>query len=163
MNVSVAFINPRSQHIPAAIRYLELYTESLAEIDRAEMCPDMNDPVENPSYERTVASRSADIALTEKALAEAAPEEKAELEDRLARMRENLAEYEKENRYSTTPESITAYREMAKRFYLARPNVLRNDSDGALSGLFLRYIDGQLTLEQLIREGESKLRLMRLE
>lgn len=163
LNVRVAFINPRSQHIPAAIRYLELYTESLAEIDRAEMCPDMNDPVEDPSYERTIASWSADIALTEKALAEAAPEEKTELEDRLARMRENLAEYEKENRYSTTPESIAAYREMAKRFYLVRPNVLRNDSDGALSGLFLRYIDGQLTLEQLIREGESKLRLMRLE
>ena len=52
---------------------------------------------------------------------------------------------------------------MAKRFYLVRPNVLQNDSDGALSGLFQRYIDGQLTLEQLIREGESKLRLMRLE
>ena len=64
----VAAINPRSQNIDQAIRYLENYVASLPDAAKAAMMPDMNDPILNPIFEQEMAQMQATADAYKKAL-----------------------------------------------------------------------------------------------
>lgn len=161
--VTVFFVNPRSQHLDAAIRYLEAYVDAISAIDKMAMCPGMNEPVENEYFEQSIIYYDEEIENLKKSLETAKDADKAMLEEQLAQMQEMRDEYEAENRYSATEESIAAYRALDPYFFLTTPSILNSDGSAEFNSLFSRYLNGQISLEQFINEGEAKLRLMRLE
>lgn len=162
MQVDVMFINPRSQHLEAAIRYMELYMENLDTIDLAMMCPDMNEPIENPYYEENLAEYQESIDSVLKALETCKEEDRQAYQDSLENLQTYMEKYKEKQRYLADEESIAAYRAVDSQFFVLKPNIIYGDDD-SLTQLFMRYMDGQLPLEQLIQEGDAKLRLMQNE
>lgn len=162
MQVDVMFINPRSQHLEAAIQYMELYMESLDTIELAMMCPDMNEPIENPYYEENLAEYQESIDSVLKALETCKEEDRQAYQDSLENLQTYMEKYKERQRYLADEESIAAYRAVDSQFFVLKPNIFYGDDD-SLSQLFIRYMDGQISLEQLIQEGDAKLRLMQNE
>lgn len=166
MNVDVFFVNPRSEHAEAAVRYLEAYVENMGALTKAPMCPDMNDPIENPQYESIRQEMEERIAELKAAADKAEGAEKTEAEAQVKRAEESLAVYTERSRYNATTESIAAYRAWDQYFFLRTANVLRtsiSSGDNDMYSLKQRYLDGQTSLDQFLQEADAKLRLMQLE
>lgn len=162
--VEVMFINPRSKHLDAALRYLELYMENIEPSMLAMMCPDKNDPIENPHFEETVKIYRNNIDRIKKALETCKEEDKAAYQEQLENYEGYYKDWEREGKYSATAESIAAYRAYDSYFFVRKPNAFYSSgSDDSLSNLLSRFLDGQLPLEQFIQEFDAKLRLMQNE
>ena len=162
--VEVMFINPRSKHLDAALRYLELYMENIEPSMLAMMCPDKNDPIENPHFEETVKIYRNNIDRVKKALETCKEEDKAAYQEQLENYEGYYKDWEREGKYSATAESIAAYRAYDSYFFVRKPNAFYSSgSDDSLSNLLSRFLDGQLPLEQFIQEFDAKLRLMQNE
>lgn len=162
MEVDVMFINPRIQHLEAALRYMELYMESMTELNLAMMCPGMNEPIENPYYEENLADCQKNIDSILKVLETCKEGDRQAYQDSLKNLQEYMEEYKENRRYLADEESIAAYRALDSHFFVLKPNIFYNGDD-SLTQLFTRYMDGQISLEQLILEGDAKLRLMQNE
>lgn len=162
-NVQVMFVNPRSKHLDAAVQYLELYMENMEDYTLAMMCPDMNDPIENPSYADTEKRYQKNIEQIKAALETCKEDEREAYQEQLTSYEENYQRWEKNGKYFATAESIAAYRAYDSAFFVNKPNVLYSSSDSGLSTLLSRYMAGQISLEQFIQEGDAKLRLMQNE
>lgn len=162
--VEVMFINPRSKHLDAALRYLELYMENIEPSMLAMMCPDKNDPIENPHFEETLKIYRDNIDRIKKALETCKEEDKAAYQEQLENYEGYYKDWEREGKYSATAESIAAYRAYDSYFFVRKPNAFYSSgSDDSLSNLLSRFLDGQLPLEQFIQEFDAKLRLMQNE
>ncbi len=162
--VEVMFINPRSKHLDAALRYLELYMENIEPSMLAMMCPDKNDPIENPHFEETLKIYRDNIDRIKKALETCKEEDKAAYQEQLENYEGYYKDWEREGKYSATAESIAAYRAYDSYFFVRKPNAFYSSgSDDSLHNLLSRFLDGQLPLEQFIQEFDAKLRLMQNE
>lgn len=163
MRLEVMFINPRSQHKETAIRYLEAYVAAMEESTKARLCPDRNDPIENPYYENNLASRQEYLEELNKQLETATEEDvKETLRQRIADYEESIAEYKETGRYSATAESIAAYRALDKYFFVptVKSNFYQYDE---VRSLVNQYREGLINLDQFIQQADAKLRLMQLE
>lgn len=162
--VEVMFVNPRSKHLDAAVRYLELYMENIEPSTLAMMCPDKNDPIENPHFEETVKIYRDNIDRIKKALETCKEEDKAAYQEQLENYERYYKDWEREGKYSATAESIAAYRAYDSYFFVRKPNGFYSSGrDDSLGNLLSRFLDGQLPLEQFIQEFDAKLRLMQNE
>ena len=162
MEIEVFFINPRSAHPEAALRYLEAYVESMDVFEKVKMCPAMNDPIENPQYESNIKAMEQRLAEVKAAAEKAEGADKTDAEEQVKMVEESMTQYAAKARYTATAESIAAYRAWDQYFFLRTANVLSTD-DGDMSSLTQRYLDGQIPLDQFLQEADAKLRLMQLE
>lgn len=113
-SLRVFAISAASQHRREAVRFLEWYAAHLREVDRYQMTPTLNDPIENPNYAPRVAELEEQIASLTEQLENAQDEETAAaLEQRLADTQDILDRSES-MRYSISPESIALYRQLAR-------------------------------------------------
>ena len=164
MDMRVLFVNPRSANLDEAVRYLEYLAESYNQERMTEWSPEYNDPIENPYYERNLKQMEKELANMEKAIAEAEPIDRQALQENYDSYKEYMEEYTRENRFNLTEESIAAYRELAQYMVVSQPSVMYSQTDDdSFYTLRTRYFDGQISLEQFIMEGSSKLRLMQME
>ena len=79
---------------------------------------------------------------------------------------ERSLEYVKKNEYMISEGSIRYYQEqIAPAMFVSRPNIfaLSEDAAGELSTLIDRYLQGQIKVEQMIREMDGKVMMMQLE
>ena len=69
------------------------------------------------------------------------------------------------DRYTVSPAYIQRYQDVIlPALYIGKPTVLDStDNTSGLKTLVQRYIDGQITLDQFIREADGKLRMIQLE
>ena len=165
VNMQVAFVNPRSQNLDMAMRLLECYLENLDKQARILMCPDQNDPVENPYFEQNVKSWEEEEARLEKQLETCQPEEKKDLETNLEYIRELIAKKD-DYRYDINAEAIANYREnIAPKLFVEAENLLNTSDSGAqeLQSLQSRYLDHLISADQFIKEADNKVRMMILE
>lgn len=163
MSVQVIFINPRSENVEAAIRYLELLVSSWDYEFMARQSPNYTEAIENANYEDTLSSLDQNIADLEKQIESAEPIDRPALEENLLAFKENREDYALNNRYQVTEKGIMLYQEKMEHAVTRYKSALYADGDNSFSSLMKRYQDGQIELEQFIREGGSKLRLQQLE
>lgn len=164
MYVEVFFVNPNSENLDACIRYLEAYVEAIEPLMLADMCPDMNEPQENSYYASNVENMQKVLKNLEKSLSEADEADKQALQDDLDSYKEYVEDYIATERYVSTKETIAAYRALMEHACVAKPSILyQNTGDDSFLTLRQRFLDQQITLDQFIQEGDSKLRLMQLE
>ena len=162
-DVTVAFVNPFSQNRDLAIEYLECASEQVDAIMRITMMPGENEPVLNPYFEETLESYDEQIASLETQLANAEEVDKQALEATLEEMQGYRDDFEKNNRYNASEESIAAYREVAG--YIVVSTYLGMDSETSNEYYEQRnqYIDGAITLDEFIRNIDQKLQMIVLE
>ena len=162
-DVTVAFVNPFSQNRDLAIEYLECASEQVDAIMRITMMPGENEPVLNPYFEETLENYDEQIASLETQLLGAEEVDKQALEATLEEMQGYRDDFEKNNRYNASEESIAAYREVAG--YMVVATYLGMDSETSSEYYEQRnqYIDGAITLDEFIRNIDQKLQMIVLE
>ena len=162
-DVTVAFVNPLSQNRDLAIEYLEYASEQVDTIMRITMMPGENEPVLNPYFEETLENYDEQIASLETQLLSAEEVDKQALEATLEEMQGYRDDFEKNNRYNASEESIAAYREVAG--YIVVSTYLDMDSETSNEYYEQRnqYIDGAITLDEFIRNIDQKLQMIVLE
>lgn len=160
MSVTMAFVNPYSEHRDAAIEYLECALDSVQPVDRMCMDPTINEPVENSYYQESLADIDKSIADIEKSLEETEDEEQREmLTQQLEEMQQWREEYERDYRYDVSEEGIAGYREHDSQFMIQKSSVW---SSGAYEQVD-QYIGGTMSAQQLASELEKTLQMQRLE
>jgi hypothetical protein len=111
--MDVAVVNPASRNIPAAIQFLEFYSEHIGRELSIILYPDDNEPMRDPRFEKQMQDIMQDIALTEKALAEAKEEDKKNLESILEAQQSDLENIKERLLWSDSIKIIETYRGMA--------------------------------------------------
>lgn len=160
MSVTMAFVNPYSEHRDAAIEYLECALDSVQPVDHMCMDPTINEPVENSYYQESLASIDKNIADLEKSLEETEDEEQREmLTQQLEEMQQWREEYERDYRYDVSEEGIAGYRAHDSQFMIQKSSVW---SSGAYEQVD-QYIGGTMSAQQLASELEKTLQMQRLE
>ena len=115
------------------------------------MMPDENVPIEQMMYADTIGLYREAVAAIKVQLAKADPADRASLESELREREMELKEQE-EHRWAFGEEDIAHYREHIAPYLLASTNDLFSSAGEETQTLRRRYLDGQMTLEQFLRE-----------
>lgn len=157
-------VNPRGQDPESAIQYLEAYIQNLDPATLMMMNPSLNDPLPNPDEEHYNRGMQEYEESLREQIDKAEGAEKTELEAVLERAVKDHQRHREDNRWLVRPEAIQLFREMMENgFVRGWDDLNRVISNPDMSTLLMRFIGGQMPLEQFLDEAEGKLRLMRLE
>lgn len=158
-NMGVLTVNPYSENADIAIELLAYIAQHLPDTLKIALMPDENDPI--PYYsEEDLAYWRAQAAETERLLEEAPEEDRAELQATLQWERELLASAE-EDPWAYTPEDIAFYRENIEPYLVCGlSQVFGTDQ---VNGIMIRYLDGQLSLDDYIREFDRIVWMIQME
>jgi hypothetical protein len=162
---SFAAIPSTSRNAAAARRFLEAYMSNLEPIVKAGMSQSWDEDIENPNWEWGYQEQQRYLAQYEKLYEEAeeGPQKRQFAQD-VENMKKSVENYEADNRYRLTRETIRKHRALMEKVYL--PDSLGQTQRQALvkdEYLLGMYLEGALTLEQFIQQANDKIRLMTLE
>ncbi len=163
-NIEVLIINPYSQNYDTALKFVDYMAGSLPATLRADLMPGENQPVYLKEAEEGLKWFEENIPKDKKALEEAKAEDKRFYQDRLDAL---LAEYENAKRFAweSTGESIATYRALDPYFMLKKPNPIYGlgSSLELQNMIYNRFLDGQISADQLVKELDKRMRMMALE
>lgn len=145
-----------------AIRYIEGYITALSKETRIMLYPDENTPLQPQGIEDAIQRLTAEVAGLEKQLETAQGEARATLTSQLADKRDILSS-QIEQRYYVSPEVIAQYRDVMQHALIENRDMHLILTGSEFTSLMARWQQGQMPLDQYLREAEGKLRLMRLE
>ena len=96
--------------------------------------------------------------MYQKAYDEASAEEKNAYKEQLDEFKRYMEQSAESDRYTVSPAYIQRYQDVIlPALYIGKPTVLDStDNTSGLKTLVQRYIDGQITLDQFIREADGK-------
>lgn len=164
MEVQALLINPYTQNYDAALKFVEYMAVNLSDTIRTELIPGENEPVRISGIESTLKWLEEEISRTEKALKEAKEEDKRNLQDRLDSL---MKEYDQQKRFEwlISKESIASYRALEPYFMLQKPNPIfsPNTNDDIVDLFYNRFMDGQISAGQFLKELDQKLRMIEME
>ena len=158
-SMGALIVNPYSGNADLAVELLEYIAQHLPDTLKIALMPDENDPI--PFYsEENLAAHRKQIAEMEQQLETASEEERAELQSGIQWMRELLVNAE-EDPWAYSPEDIAYYRENIEPYlvYGLSP-VFATDQ---VNGILIRYLDGQLSLDDCIREFDRVVWMIQME
>lgn len=158
-NMSVLTVNPYSQNADLAIELLEYIAQHLPQTLKIALMPEENDPI--PYYdEESLTAHRERLAEMERQLETASEEEIAEFQSSIQWMREVLADAEADP-WVYTPEDIAFYREHIEPYLVfGLSPVFATDQ---VNGILHRYMDGQLSLDDCVREFDRVVWMIRME
>lgn len=148
VNMTVMAANPYSENLDLAAELMAYIMENLPQELKTAMMPDENVPIEDFMYTATIDMYREHVASIAAQLADCDPADRAELEARM-KDAQALLSAEEERRWAFGEEDIARYREHIAPFLRATATRLFN---GETQTLRRRYLDGQMELEQFIRE-----------
>lgn len=166
VNMEVMFLNPRSAHKDMAIELLKCRIEGMQEDQRHVLFADAVEPWENPYYRQAMDEYQANLDELNAMLLTAAEDEKAFITQSIAECLQMMSQQE-QYRWNISEEAIARYQaEVVPAILVASPSPFNSEQGaggGELSSLMKRYRDGQIDVEQFIREADNKLWMMRME
>ncbi|MGN1021176.1 MAG: hypothetical protein ACI4O7_12485 [Aristaeellaceae bacterium] len=165
VHMEVLFVNPRSAHMDAAVKLIKEEIAHLNDTYAHVLRMDATDPVRYDYYDQWVQSAQKALDDARKALEEADEADRKDYQLQVEELERNLEDV-KANEYMISEGGIRYYQEtVAPAMYVSRPSVFytSEDASGELSTLLERYMQGQIGLEQLIREMDSKIMMMQME
>ena len=165
-SLSVLTINPRSSHKKDAVTYICNYLDNLEIYSKMMLCPDMNESVEQPDYQKGKAEYERQIRRKKDQLAKAEESQKPAMRNEIDLMQQMLTELER-YRWLITDKQIASYRALYAPYTVPmRQSVLLNASDNIsaeLQKLYSRYLGGQIDAERFIHDLNQRVRMMILE
>ena len=145
--ITLAVVNPFGARQADAWRLLAAYLERLPEEEKYLLFPDCDQPVLNPHYAQIEADLAALIAESEQAGRKTAA----------ADYRAQLAEVERDYKYSVSSAQIARYQALMQNAWLEAPARL----EGAeFSQLVARYAQRQISLDTFLAQAAQTARLM---
>lgn len=155
-------ISANTRNPEAALRYAESYLEALDAETRIRLYPGENTPLQASGMEerlQAMRAREADLSAMARNTSGA---QKSTLEEELALLRRNI-QVEESQRWLVSPEVIARYREAMRQAFVYNRSLAIIFESGDFQRPFRRWVEGQISLDEYIREADSKLRLMRME
>ena len=153
----VAIINPYSEHIELATRFLETLAETDGLRSRATLRPDLNETVRSADYERYTSEYDKKIARLEEELKTAEGNAKDVIEQDLADARQTRADME--NWYwIVSAQSLERYRDSDAGVVFD----LRT-RDYSYYDVLDQYSAGQISMDDFIAALQKKLEMRRME
>ena len=167
VDMQVMFINPRTSHMDSAVQLLMCELEALDDTAKHLMYADETEPVLNTEYDRMLESEQEYLESLRKSLEEADEADRKELESYIESEEQYINETLPRYRYTVSQEQIDYYQtNLVPVMYVAQPTFMSGTRDNAsseLTTLMNRYREGQIGLDQFIREADNKMRMMRME
>ncbi len=162
--MTVAFVNPFSEHREEAVAFLEAVAREMEPLLKIQLCPEENEPVKNPNYETTLAAYDQSIADAQAQL------DAAETDAEKQAYAAILAEYEKAREqffrydaWQASEESIARYRAFAPQIIVIRNLGMGGDNSSAFYELQNQFTQGLITADEFIEGVDGKLQMMMLE
>ena len=166
-DLNVMFINPRTKNMDEAVKLLECKLEAMTEEQKHCIYENETEPVLNPNYANMV-KQEQEVVENLKAMLEKADEsEKKDLEESLKWEENYLATRLPRYEYSVSAEQIAYFQEnIVPKLTVRKTTFLSGTKDNSateLNDLMDRFREGQISMDQFIREADNKMRMMRLE
>ena len=162
--MTVAFVNPFSQHREEAIAFLEAVVREMEPVLKIQLCPEENEPVRSPDYDTTLAAYDQMIAdaQTQHDAAETDAEKQAYavILAEYEKMREDFLRY---GAWQASEESIARYRAFAPQIIVIRNLGMGGDNSSAFYELQNQFTQGLITADEFIEGVDGKLQMMMLE
>ena len=161
MSMEVYLINPNSENADMAITFLEFVAQHMKDSMEITLCPDANDPVEDPDALRSIGEMQKSMEDLQAKLETADESEKRDLEDTIEMYQQSLVSME-DHKYIISSDDIAMYREVEPYIYVSTSSIYANiTTDGGQ--LLQRYMDGQMSSEQFIKDFNRIIRMMQME
>ncbi len=174
-HMEVLYVNPKSENKEQAIALAEEMVKNVIPTGEKEqywlwqrayvLMPSLKEPMENSYYQRRKENVQESLESLKKSLAEAEEADKKGYQDEINGMEAQLKRLERE-RYSISPSAIKQHQEVLMPVtFVRRPSILTAGTTGndVMQTLIKRYKDGQIKIDQFIREADSKLQMMQME
>lgn len=166
-SLTVYVLNPNSPNLDLATQFLEYAAAHPSDRMRVSLYPNNDEPARPKDYEKTVAEVQKEIDALTAQLETAEDADKADLTAKIDQNKAQLDTLDK-TYWAVSPDGIRYYREFAPYMTLGlNAAFMFNMEDAAatqeLNTLLVRYMDGQLSADQLVKELDKKLEMMYLE
>ena len=162
VRLSVAFVNPFSEHADEAIAFLETMADCVDESVWYNFDPDLNEPIANRYGEENLKNAQEYLANAQKRYDEAADADKQMLEEDL-KSAQRWVEQAEEDRWQVSQAKIDWYRAAAEHLAVAQGNWLYQDSSGEASELMQQYLNHQIDAGKFLEGVDKKVRMMQME
>ena len=163
-DLTVLVINPKTQRLEQALIYAEHYLKNLQKAGaNITLFPEHNEPVEERYYLQNVKEIAQAMEKQNKLLEKAEESEKPGIEEMIRNLEESLASME-EWRYAASPKAIANYREnVVPLLHVSQMSSFMQGNTAELSKTMMKYLDGAIGQDQLLKEMDQMLRMMELE
>lgn len=162
VRLSVAFVNPFSEHVDDAIAFLETLADCVDESVWYNFDPDLNEPIANRYGEENLKNAQEYLANAQKRYDEAADADRQMLEEDL-KSAQRWVEQAEEDRWQVSQAKIDWYRAAAEHLAVAQGNWLYQDSSGEASELMQQYLNHQIDAGKFLEGVDKKVRMMQME
>lgn len=163
ISLSLYFVNPNSENTEAAIKYLEYMAENGEHSMMLSIYSDFNEPYKDPWADQNL--KDAEEQLENAKKMEVTEAEQREKDERI-KDAEQWVERAKQDLWRIPAERIELYREFAdKGVSVTKSTSLfgRGTASKEITDLLQRYMDGQMDLNQMVRELDQKMQMIFLE
>lgn len=162
ITLSVAFVNPFSEHVDDAIAFLETLADCVDETVWYNFDPDLNEPVASSYGEENLKYAQENLAAVQKQYDEAVDADKQMLEEDLKSAQRWLEQAEAD-KWEISQEQIEWYRAAAEHLAVAQGNWLYQDSSGEAAELMQQYLNHQIDAGKFLEGVDKKVRMMQME
>lgn len=168
----VYLLNPNSPNTDLALQYLEFAAAHLPVATRYILYPDLSDPVMDPLMQQRIEDARAEIAGLQARMEGASDAEKSDLAFEISLYESSIGRIEP-IAWSVEAERLKHYREYAPQITLYPRSLIINgemNEDGIGNALLFQlydllqaYLDGQLSVEEALREMDRRVEMAYLE
>lgn len=166
VSLTALVVNPASDNPNEAMDLIAYLCQAMQEHQKFVLLPEMNDPIEDAFYPEALEFAQSWVAEAQTILEEAKAMDISDLRDFTRQLREREMELERIQaaRWAFDAQQVADFRAndhllFAPTTGLYSDHMLQLRTSSALE----RYLDRQLSLDQLLREFERMLQMMRLE
>ena len=158
-NLRVMAVNRSSKNADAAMNLLTYLAVNRSDYQKSLFSPAYTDNIEDPHYEETKASHESFIDELTKAMATADDSEKRDYQEAIQNLTDALTRL---SPYQYTTEDILLYDSQMENVRIIESTVFYGD-DNEASTLVNRYMDGNITVDQFVRELTRIVQMMIME
>lgn len=166
VNLSLIFVNPKTKHPQEALRLVECWIDGLSYSPAATLLQSKAAPLENPRYDEALAQQNKLMKRLQKAVDEAETDDDRQVAmENLKAQEDYMTRFDEYNKYYISPEAMDRYltKYVPDMFAYLPPFKNQNEADQEINKLMQRYLDGQISMEQFIKEANNKARMIQLE
>ena len=162
-DMDVLAVNPYSENADLAIMLLEYMAQHMPAPLETALMPDRNEPIEVQGYQENLACLREFLAETERQLTETVSEEdQVILKERIEEVKLDIA-FEERHRWAYTAEEVAFYREQIEPHMTYSLSTIFTLGREQTENVCSRYLDGQLTLDEFVREFDRIVWMMTME
>ena len=160
IQLTVAFVNPYTEHMDEALAYMEEVYGQLSDTTLYNLSDALNEPKRYSGYEETVRQSEKQIAEIEAKIDSADPVDKPVLEEQKQGMESSLESY-KEYAWSISQREIDWYRGNSDRLLVMRFNYAYQSY--SVYNLVAGLENGETTLDDFLQEVDHTSRMAAME